>query len=419
MSIQLTQREYIAVLALASAAILGIGVFMKPQELPEATISSEDAQRLQLLTQRRNLENLADYFSKIADGVQPSLVWLDESQTTGLVWNEERLIVTAGPSQFPPKVKAFSIHGDVDLEPTILSGDFQATALKPAESADILQPVRVGTPNALSPGMWILQVVRQAGGTHLFTPGVFGGTTLTKCGELEHQTLQSSLPLGEAALGGGLFDVDGNLLGIILRCDGQIVAVTPDDVNREMQRATSFPGKLLQTYGLRVTSLDEVAKQYFDSKDGVLVTEVTDEHLAAAASLAPGDIITMLDKTPVRVPEDLLPLTMLTDPPVYQLEIRRNRRTVRIETTSLPSTPTKDYRGIELTEASEGFLIETVSRGSRAERAGIQPGDRILSLDGRRPPNLAAVRKALSSDDKDPIFVQLRRGARRIGAFLK
>ncbi len=82
MARRLTQREYIAVIAVTSAAVLVLGVWLKPKRLPTPTISGEETLRLQTLTQRRNLENLAVLLLEVAEGIQPGLVWLDEIALT-------------------------------------------------------------------------------------------------------------------------------------------------------------------------------------------------------------------------------------------------------------------------------------------------------------------------------------------------
>ncbi len=417
MSSRLTQHQYIAVLALVSAGVLVLGVLLKPKQLPELTISGEETSRLQTLTQRRNLENLAVYFSEVADGIQPGLVWLNEMAMTGLVWNEERLIVTAGPKQLaPPEVTALTINGDITLEPEVLSENFRASSLK-APVGHGLQPVHKISTQGLTPGTWIIQVARQAGGHYLFTPGVYGGIAPTRCGALEYQALQSNLPLTESALGGGLFDVDGNLLAVVLRCDDHFAAVIPSDVDREIARATSFEGQLLRGYGLQVSALDDVSREYFQVKEGVIVTEVVDGQLADADTLMPGDVITALDKAPVRTPDDLLPLTKPKDSSGFRLEVRRNRRTVRIDLQPSASQVTAGRQDVALTDLSQGFLVGTVIRGSRAERSSIKTGDRLLRVNGK-PPDLTAVRSALSESNHDPVFVLLHRGSRKIGTFL-
>jgi len=409
-------------------AVLIFGVLLKPKQAPEPTISGEETLRLQTLTQRRNLENLAVYFSEVAGGIQPGLVWLNEIGMTGLVWNQEGLIVTASPNQSAPTaVTALTSTGNITLEAEVLSGNFRVASLKAPQDSR-LQPVHKGTPHGLTPGMWIIQIARQAGGNYLFTPGVYGGVASTNCGASEYQTLQSNFPLTESAVGGGIFDVDGNLLALVVRCDDHFAAVITADVDREIARTTSFEGQLLRSYGLEVIGLDNVSRKYFHINEGVMVREVTDQQAADAANLMPGDVITALDNAPVRGPDDLRPLIMpedhpSNDHPGFQLEVRRNRRTVRIalkpnSSRTSGKLPGTEYRGIGLADPAQGYLVGTVMRGSRAERASIQAGDRLLLVDGKRPANQAAVRKILSDQNRDPIFVVLRRESRKIGIFL-
>jgi S1-C subfamily serine protease len=420
---RLTQRQYIAVIAVTSVVVLALGVLLKPKQLPAPTISGEETLRLQTLTQRRNLENLAVYFSEVAGGIQPGLVWLNEIALTGLVWNQEGLIVTAGPNHLTPEeVTALTTRGNITVKSQLLSVNFRAASLE-APRGSRLQPVHKSNFQGLTPGIWIIQVARQAGGNYLFTPGVYGGIAPTRCGSTEYQAIQSNLPLTDSALGGGLFDVDGNLLGVLLRCGDHLAAVVPADVDRELARAASLEGQLLQSYGLQMTGLDDVSRRYFQSQEGVLVTAVTDGQLADVAGLTPGDVITTLDKTPVLAPDDLRPLTMSKDGNGFQLEVRRKRRTVRIDLqTGASQAPgqrqSAEFRDVALTDPSQGYLVETVLRGSRADRASIQAGDRLLLVDGKPPRSVAAVRKAFSEDNRDPIFLLLHRGSRKIGTFL-
>ena len=428
MARRLTQGQYIAVIAVTSAVVLVLGVLLKPKQLPAPTISGEETLRLQTLTQRRNLENLAVYFSEVAQGIQPGLVWLDEVGLTGMVWNQQGLIVTAGPEHpVPDEVTALTTSGSVTVKPQIVSANFRVASLKAPNGAQ-LQPVHKDASSEPTPGIWIIQVARQAKGHYLFTPGVYGGIATTKCGAFEYQAVQSNLPLTEAALGGGLFDVDGNLLAMVLRCDDHFAALVPAEVDRELARAASFEGQLLQTFGLQVAALDEVAQQYFQAKEGVLVTAVTDGQPADAAGLMPGDVIVALNESPVLAPEDLRPLTAPPAAAGLQLEIRRNRRAMKIDLHVEPqpaapgpsgAPPAAESPGLTLTDPSQGYVVGTVPRGSRAERASIQAGDRLLLVDGKPPRTLAAVRKALSDDKPEPLFLTLHRGSTKIGVFLK
>ena len=69
-----------------------------------------------------------------------------------------------------------------------------------------------------------------------------------------------------------------------------------------------------------------------------------------------------------------------------------------------------------LEPAAAGLVIGSVSPGSRGEAAGLRAGDRIVRVDDREPRNKADLRRALA---RRPIFVELERGARRLGMLLE
>ena len=307
---------------------------------------------------------------------------------TGLVWNQEGLIVTAGPNHSAPEeVTALTTSGNITVEPQVVSENFRAASLKAPNVIRGSSRFAKAHYQGLTPGTWIIQVARQAGGNYLFTPGVYGGIASTRCGSSEYQALQSNLPLTESALGGGLFDVDGNLLAVVLRCDDHFAAVMPADVDREIARAASFEGQLLQSYGLQVTGLDDVSRRYFQSKEGVMVRKSRMGNRRTPPALMPGDVITALDKAPVRAPDDLRPLTMPKDRPGFQLEIRRNRRIVRIDLQPSASRPPASVTARTIGHRADGPVpgLPCRNRRSRQSRgARLDPGRRSSSAGGRQ-----------------------------------
>lgn len=423
MSNRLTQRQYILLLALISAAVLFLGVWLKPQRAPEPTISGEETLRLQTLTQRRNLENLSAYFSGIANEVQPGIVWIQESAMTGILWNREGRVISAS-SILParPESHALSSVGEVPLQPESVSSEFPVSSWK-ITSGGPWQPARKIPPGNLAPGTSILQIARQAGGTYIFTPGVFGGVAPVQCGTRTYQSVQANIPLNQASLGGGLYDVDGNLIALVIRCEDHFAAITPAEVEKEVIRANSFDGQLIRNYGLRLAPLNENARKFFGVTEGVLITEVVDLRPAGEANLQPGDVITGIDKATVASLNDLTPLTQPQQGVPFVLDIRRNRRTIRVELPHSKSNPDAAQQpdgllGIALANPAEGFLISEVAPSSKAGSASLQPGDRILTINGNRPPNAAAVRKVLSGSGSDSIYIVFQRDSRKIGVFL-
>jgi S1-C subfamily serine protease len=86
----------------------------------------------------------------------------------------------------------------------------------------------------------------------------------------------------------------------------------------------------------------------------------------------------------------------------------------------IPSTVTEAAgQGIRLGSAAEGYLIENVIPGSRAERASLKTGDRLLEVGGRQYGDLEAVRKILSDTSQETVFIVVQRGERKLGVFLR
>jgi serine protease Do len=411
------------VLAVVSAGILIIGAKLKPERAPEVPISQAEMVRLQTLTQRRNLEDLTTYFSGIADGVKSSLVWLEGMGTSGIVWGGDGLIVTAAPRKCTMRaVTAVTPAGEAPLQVDMLSADFPVASLKaPAESR--FRPVFRAAAASLRPGTWILQVSSREDGGCLSTPGTYGGNVSAKCGDFDVETVKTSLPLTETSLGGGVFDMDGNLLGVVLRCGDHYAAVTPEGVDAVLAGASSFRGQLLRRYGLRAEALNEETRRYFKAETGVLVTEIRRGMPADVAGLVPGDVIQALDANPINTVDDLAPLVLPMAFPTFHVYVKRGRGTLRLNLRAsdagAPGAASEIAgQGIQLGSPPKGYLIENVIPGSRAERASLQAGDRLLQVGGREPGTLSAVRKLLSGSSQETLFVVVERGERKLGVFL-
>ncbi|MEZ5355644.1 MAG: PDZ domain-containing protein [Bryobacteraceae bacterium] len=416
---RLSKNQFVALLAGIAALILVVGVLIKPEKAPDVTsISQAEMQRLQTLTQRRNLENLAVYFAQIAASIQPGLVWIEEWASTGVVWNGSGLILTAGSPRFSAtQVSAITTSGHVSLAPQMVSSRFSAAAMRAPPSSS-LEPVRKGDAQRLDPGIWILLVSRQEGGQYLFTPGTYSGLALTRCGEFEYAAIQSSLPLTEGSVGGGLFDLEGNLLAMVLRCNGGLAAVTPEGVDGIVAEANSPEGQAERRFGIRVAELDETSRAYFKLEGGLLVTEVVDDLPADTAGLAPGDVIVGVDGNPVDLRSSWYKAVLPAGDEKFELQVQRNRKRVKIQFRA-KSWQSKPAGGVSISGASEGYEIRSVTAGSRASRASILRGDRIVSIDNEQPGNPAAVREALSDENPNSVFLVLRRGSARYGVFLK
>lgn len=411
-------RRYVALLALIAGLILLVGAKFRPKAIAEASLSPAEVRRLQILTQRRNLENLTSYFTGIADDANSAVVWLRGMEMSGVVWNGEGLVIGACPRRLTDRTIT---AGTAVLEPEVLSEVFPVAAMR-APRQTSLRPAARSPVETLTPGSWIVQVAAKPDGGYYHAPGNFGGLAADDCGDFRVWTVKTNLPLGESALGGGLFDMDGKLLGVVLRCGDVYSAVAPEGVDKILTAAQGLAGQVLRRYGFRAEPLDEQARKYFHTDRGLLVTEVWTGRRAAAAGLAPGDIIQALDDTEVHRLDDLTRLTLPVAYSEFDLWVWRAGKTLHVKVPAIGSETAAldgNGQGISLAGPPSGFLIEEIAPGSRAARASLRPGDRLLSIAGRRPESVAAAQTVLSDQQAGPVFATVQRGPRCIGVFLR
>ena len=417
-----SQTKYVVVLAVVSALVLVVGSRLKPEAASESPVSASDILRLQLATQRRNLEDLASYFAGVANSVKPGILWLDELRASGIVWESGGGVITAAPQGIASQRIT---SGGIRLEPEILGPCFPVASVK-ATTSTALQPVFRASAAGLAQGSWILQISAKEGGGHLYAPGTYGGLNTIQCGDYEVRTVETNLPLDRSWAGGGVFDVDGHLLGVVLGCGAEYAAVTPASVDQILRFARGFEGLIIRRYGFRVTALDQPLQDYFETSRGLLVTEVWDGRPAARGGLLPGDIIQALDDSEVTQLDDLARLVLPVAYPAFDLWVWRGGKTVKV---GIPAS-SSEFAGVldelpaqgillEPPQEQEGYLITEVAPGSRAEKASLRGGDRLLLIAGRQPRDLDAARRVLADRAQGPVFVVVRRGHKKLGALLK
>jgi len=410
-------------LAVAAAGILGLGMLLKParpETKQQPVVSQTERARLQSLAERKSLEAMGKYFSDLASQVAPSVVAI-QSGLSGVVWDEQGMVVSAAlPSGAHQSLRSGRPGGAVlRLAVAAASPDVPVTALAAPSRPGV--PVKKASAEKTAAGSWIVEISRASDGRLLFTPGVFGGTGPAECAGFRYREVHASLPLHAGVLGGGLFDADGGLLAIVGRCGERYTAIAAEDVDAAVRRAGAVPARILQRYGMRLAALDTASRSYFKIQDGALITEIWKGRLADWVGLAPGDIITGLDGIAVDSPEDLERLLVPLPGGFFSLDVRRAAGTSRV---SLPASESlvraaRPPGGLGVSLQAPGFVAESVEPGSRAYRAGVRAGDRVLRVGPRRVLNLAAARRLLSRPIAAPTYLLVERGDRTLGLLVE
>jgi hypothetical protein len=341
---------------------------------------------------------MTKYFASVAGDVSPSLVFLPADQATGIAWDASHLVTARRRDGF--------------LEPT-------PRQVGPSETSRGTVVTRATSlPKS---GDWVIAVWRSAE-TPAFAAASFRQSTSAMCGTVSIHEVHSSLSLDRAMIGGGLFNMDGGLLGAILPCGDRIAVVETASVDELLKRADTVEQRILWRYGLLVSVLSDADREYFKDAHGLLIREVAIEGAGDTAGLRAGDLVVALTDQPVTTSDDLRPLVTAPDH-TFDLQVVRGAKTIKV-TVGSGATPGGSEKprgrdvGLIVESPPDTYRVDVVTPASRAARAGIRPGDRLARINGTEPRSLQQLRRALDSNTGAAMLLEVVRDQRRIAVVL-
>jgi hypothetical protein len=413
--------KYIASLALTAAVVLVVGFLLrprKPQAEPVPPMSPTETQRLVRLAQRRTLDTMTEHFAEIARDLTGRVLQVGVGTGSGVLWTGDLVVTAASGAPAPDSTVVMSPDGHLLTATLSVAGPQLPLALYelPGETSPAGGRIEEAAPPG--PAEWLLAVWQREGNL-AFCPGNYVDTRQTACDEVAVEEVRTSLSLETEMAGGGLFDLDGALVAVVLPCGEELAALSPPSVSRLIGMGRSLEGQLVSRYGLRVAPLTEVAQTWVGVRQGVLVSEVWTGQPADGGGLRPGDVIVSLGENPVTSLEGLRPLLLPPGLSPGRLTVqRKGRRPVEIDLTPRPVSKTNDdEHGVHLEPVADDFTVGSVLAGSQAAEAGLRPGDRILRVDERTPRDRLELQRALARPGS--VFIEIERGRRRLGALLQ
>jgi hypothetical protein len=412
--------KYIASLALAAALILVVGFLLKPRKTTSETPpppTQVEIQRLARLSERRALDTMTEHFSAVARDLSPRVLPVSASGGSGILW-EPGLVVTPG-SPAPDSLVVTTAEGHLLTATRAVGGPHLPLAAYALPGESWLPAHRIEPAGPPAASEWVLAVWHDQGEL-TFAPGHYLETRPATCAELDVEEVLTSIALSGVMAGGGLFDLDGALVAVVLPCGDDFVAVSPRSVSRLIEEGRGLDAQLLALYGMRTAPLHDVARSHLGLEEGALVTEIWTGQGADVAGLRPGDVIVALGDQPVGAPEDLRPLLLPPDLGTRIVGVRRGQKAVEV---NLSPVSVEDARtegtvdhGIGLMPERAGFTIGSVEAGSCGADAGLRAGDRIVRVGDQVPRDAAELSRALS---RRPVFLEIARGPRRLGRLLQ
>lgn len=402
--------KYLAVLALACFGILLVGALLRPtMRQGEAAPTSVAADILQLerVAQRREVDLIADYFAHVASLVEESVVLLTTTGQSGVIWQAGEVLTSSRIGPFPAGDRTALGSQEVELTTTAAAPHLPYVRLEAPLNASASDRAQV---RLYSPGAWLLAVWRSPAGGLRYESGNLFGVTLRRCGEVELEEVQTNLNFQSIEPGAGIFSLDGGLIAIALDCGGSLIAAEVGALELLVRAERSFEDQLMERYGMRLGQAAEPEQALFGRQAGVVVREIWWGYRAHQAGLMPGDFLLSLDGAEIETLTDLQALVLPVSREVHELRVWRSgrRETVRLLSRAATALAVSAHGFIG---GQGGLPIESVIRGSLAERAGAQPGDHLLEINRRPPRSFEDLESTLQQLQAQPLyFTLLRRG---------
>ncbi|MGH8294147.1 MAG: DegQ family serine endoprotease [Steroidobacteraceae bacterium] len=282
-----------------------------------------------------------------------------------------------------------------------------------------LPVVRFGDPSKVRPGQWVLAIGSPFGFQNSATAGIVSAVGRSLPTENYVPFIQTDVAVNPGNSGGPLFNLQGQVIGInsqIFSRTGGFMGVSfaiPINVAENVEQQIIRVGHVVR--GMIGVTIQQVTADLADSfglnsPHGALVSSVMRKSPAAAAGIRPGDVVLAVDGHPIdRFGELSSRISAMRPGSHVTLTLWRDRRDqkVQVRVEELPQTAdagseasqhpvpvVRKPNSLGLTvrllgpqekaaaQTKGSLVVEGVS--GAAEVAGVQPGDVILGVDGRR-----------------------------------
>jgi serine protease Do len=279
--------------------------------------------------------------------------------------------------------------------------------------AENLPTVRLGSPDRTGVGDWVLAIGSPFGFENSVTAGIVSAKSRLLPEEGYVPFIQTDVAVNPGNSGGPLLNTQGEVIGI----NSQIYSRTggyqglsfaiPIDVALKVEQQLLETGKVSRgRLGVAVQDLNQALAESFGlaKPEGALVDKVPGDGPAAQAGLKPGDVILALNGAPIRDSRELPPLvadlkpgseaklTLWRNGHAQDVALRVGELEDEAQAAAEPSEEAARGRlGLAVRPLSPeehrrsdikgGLVVEQVA--GPAARAGIEPGDVVLAVNGQ------------------------------------
>ncbi|MCO5106658.1 MAG: Do family serine endopeptidase [Burkholderiaceae bacterium] len=364
-------------------------------------------------------------------------------QGSGFIVSEDGLVLTNAHVVRDASSVTVKLADRREFEASVLGVDPATDVAVLRIKADGLPTVQLGNPSELAVGDYVLAIGSPFGFEQSATSGIVSAKGRSLPGDTYVPFIQTDVAVNPGNSGGPLFDARGRVVGI----NSQIYSRTggyqglsfaiPIDVAVRIKDQILATGSVRHArLGVTVQELNQGLAESFklDSPRGALVSSVAPGSAAEKAGLRPGDVVLALDGQRVERSGDLAAMVGKSKPgDRVNLDVVRQGKREQLTAvlaelasgaeTVVQQAPERSERRLgiavrplapqerQATRLNAGLVVEDVS--GPAQRAGIEPGDVILSVNGKPVASVEQLR-ALVNGDARQLALLVQRGELRI-----
>ena len=364
---------------------------------------------------------------------------------SGFIVSPDGVILTNAHVVRDAKEVTVKLQDRREYRARVLGSDLKTDVAVLKIDARNLPVVPIGKSADLKVGEWVLAIGSPFGLDSTVTAGVVSAKGRSLPDDSAVPFIQTDVAVNPGNSGGPLFNTRGEVVGI----NSQIYSQTggyqglsfaiPIDVAYRIKEQLVATGTVKHAkLGVTVQEVNQGFADSFklESPEGALVSNVERGGAADKAGLRSGDVIRKLDGKPIvasgdlpamlsiATPGDQVKLDVWRDGKIVQIGARLGDASEKAEPAGREAVAGADsharlglsLRPLEPIERrqsgiSSGLVIEDAS--GAAANAGVQPGDVLLSINGRAVASVEQVRAAVGSSTKS-VALLIQRGSDKI-----
>lgn len=349
-------------------------------------------------------------------------------QGSGFVISSDGLVLTNAHVVRDAKEVTVKLSDRREFRARVLGSDGATdVAVLKVDAAD-LPVVALGNEREVQVGDPVLAIGAPFGFEQTATQGIVSAKGRSLPGEGHVPFIQTDAAVNPGNSGGPLFDAGGRVIGINAQIYSQnggfqgLAFAIPIGVALRIKDQIVSHGKVEHArLGVQLQDLNPALAESFglQTPDGAVVTSVARGSAAAKAELKAGDVITRIDGEPVSTGADVANRVGMASPgQKMRLTVWREKNSREIEVAlgkaedspvaAADAEPASGSLGLAVRPLSadekrqsrleHGLLVGNVE--GAAARAGVRPGDIVVSLNGQPVDSVEQVRAVLARKPK-------------------